>query len=64
MCHSLASAGRADVENFDVHRVSASFLSEIAKVAPALKVGLPDWAVGKSVGMDSIPESNEVLHGG
>src|SRR6266536_3541802 len=40
LCHSLSSAGRADVENFDVHRVAGLFLSEIAKVVPTMEVGL------------------------
>jgi glycosyltransferase involved in cell wall biosynthesis len=50
LCRSLASAGRADVENFDIHRVAALFLSEIAKAAPAIDVGL-------------VQDSSEVLHG-
>jgi len=41
LCRSLASAGRPHVENFDVHRVVELFLTEIAKVAPATKLGLP-----------------------
>ena len=35
LCHSLASAGWRDVENFDVQRVARAFSSEVAKVAPA-----------------------------
>jgi len=50
LCRSFASAGRADVENFDVHRVAGLFLSEIAKVVPTIDVGL-------------IQDSSEVLHG-
>ena len=62
LCRSLASAGRAQVENFDVHRVARSFLSEIAKVAPEVEVGLPVWAVKGCVGA-SIEDSSEVIHG-
>jgi hypothetical protein len=41
----VKAAGRAHVENFDVHRVAELFLMEIAKVAPATKLGLTDWVV-------------------
>ena len=63
ICRSLASAARADVESFDVHRVAGLFLSEIAKVAPARKVELPDRVVGESAGTDFIQDPSEVLHG-
>ena len=56
LCRSLASAGRADVENFDVHRVAARFLSEIAKVVPAIEVG-------ERVEAAFAQDSTEVLHG-
>ena len=36
--HSLASAGRRDVENFDVHRIAKVFLYEVAKVE-----GTSEW---------------------
>lgn len=45
LCRSLASAGRTDVQNFEVHRVAGLFLSEIAKVVPAVEVGSSDSAV-------------------
>ena len=34
---ALSSAGLRDVEQFEMHRVAARFLSEIAKVAPSLR---------------------------
>jgi len=49
LCRSLALAGLADVENFDVHRVARLFLSEIAKVIPATDAGSPDWAVNSAL---------------
>ena len=60
---SLASAARADVENFDVDRVARLFLSEIAKVVPAIEVGSPNWAVNGRVGAALIQDSSEILHG-
>jgi glycosyltransferase involved in cell wall biosynthesis len=63
LCRSLASAGRADVENFDIHRIAGLFLSEIAEVVPAINVGLPDWAEKRRVEAASIQDSSEVLHG-
>jgi len=36
LCSSLSSGGCQDVEQFDMHRVAALFLSEIAKVAPEM----------------------------
>ena len=41
----VKAASRAHVENFDVDRVAALFLTEIAKVAPATKLGLTDGVV-------------------
>jgi glycosyltransferase involved in cell wall biosynthesis len=35
---SLALAGLRDVEEFDMHRVAARFVREVAKVAPAVKI--------------------------
>ncbi len=35
---SLAARGRADVEEFDVDRVSRRFVSEVAKVAPGIRI--------------------------
>src|SRR5262249_1781707 len=58
LCLSLASAGRGDVENFDVHRVAGLFLSEISKVVPAMLVSSPDWAVPAP-----IQDSSDVYHG-
>src|SRR5262249_20255459 len=52
---TLASAGRAHVESFDVPRIARLFLSEIAKV-------MPDRLVD-SVGAASLSGSSEVLHG-
>jgi glycosyltransferase involved in cell wall biosynthesis len=49
LCRSLTSAGRVDVENFDVHRVARLFLSEIATVIPATDAGSPDWAVNSAL---------------
>ena len=57
LCRSLASAGSAEVENFDVRRVAWLFLSEISKVVPTMEVGLSYRPVA------SIPDSSEVLHG-
>lgn len=39
----LAVAGRRHVEQFDVHRVSVLFLSEVAKVAPQVAAGSRRW---------------------
>ncbi len=39
--HSLASAGRRDVEAYAMRRVAAQFLTEAAKVAPAVKLAEP-----------------------
>lgn len=63
LCRSLASAGRADVENFDVHRVAGLFLSEIAKVVSPIQGGVPDWAVDECPGTAPIQHSSEVFHG-
>ena len=35
--HALASAGLQDVEQFEMSRVAARFLSELAKIAPGLR---------------------------
>lgn len=35
---SLGSAGRLDVEQFEMNRIARTFLSEIAKIAPAIKI--------------------------
>ncbi len=35
--HALASAGLRDVEQFEMSRVAARFLSEVAKIAPGLR---------------------------
>ena len=35
---SLGAAGRQSVEQFDVARVAARFLSEVSKVAPRLEI--------------------------
>jgi len=35
---SLAAAGSRDVEQFGLHRVAARFVSEVAKIAPAVKI--------------------------
>ena len=35
---SLGSAGRLDVEQFDMNRIARTFLSEVAKIAPAIKI--------------------------
>jgi glycosyltransferase involved in cell wall biosynthesis len=63
LCRFLASASRADVENFDVHRVAGLFLSAIAKVVPSIQGGLPDWAVSAAVGTAPLQHPSEVLHG-
>ena len=42
LCHSLASAARRDVENYDVHRVARLFLSEVAKVVPGIAASVSD----------------------
>ncbi|MEX2262313.1 MAG: glycosyltransferase family 4 protein [Bryobacteraceae bacterium] len=39
LCSSLASAGRRDVEQFDVPGVAGLFLSEVAKVVPEMAAG-------------------------
>ena len=62
-CRSLASACRADVENFDVHRVAGLFLSEISKALPAIEAGPPIGAIDRCVGAASIQDSSEVFHG-
>ncbi len=36
LCRRLASAGLRDVEQFEMHRVAALFLKEVAKVAPGI----------------------------
>ena len=38
LCHSLASAGLLDVQQFETQRVARRFLSEIRKLVPALKI--------------------------
>jgi len=38
LCHSLGLAGCRDVERFEMRRVARSFLSEVAKIAPAIKI--------------------------
>ena len=38
LCHSLGSAGLRNVEQFEMHCVAARFLSEVAKVAPAMEL--------------------------
>lgn len=35
---SLAAAGLRDVEQFDMHRVAARFVREVAKIAPGVKI--------------------------
>jgi glycosyltransferase involved in cell wall biosynthesis len=57
LCRSLADAGRADVENFDAHRVAGLFLSEIAKVVPSVR---REYRIGAA----SMRDTSEVVHGG
>ena len=38
LCHSLSSAGFRDVEQFEMHRVAARFLSAVAKVVPGVEI--------------------------
>jgi glycosyltransferase involved in cell wall biosynthesis len=64
LCRSLASAGLADVENYDVHRVARLFLSEVAKVVPTMHMVSSDLAADECLGSASIQHSNEVLYGG
>jgi glycosyltransferase involved in cell wall biosynthesis len=47
LCNRLASAGRKDVEDFNVLRVARLFSSEVAKVVP----GMADWNYDRSVGI-------------
>jgi len=36
--HSLGSAGHLDVEKFEMNRIARNFLSEVAKIAPGIKI--------------------------
>lgn len=63
LCRTFASAGTADVENFDVHRVAGLFLSAIAKVVPSIRGSVPDRTLNEYAGTVPIQRSSEVLHG-
>jgi glycosyltransferase involved in cell wall biosynthesis len=38
LCRSLGTAGVRNVEQFEMQRVAARFLSEVSKVAPAIRM--------------------------
>jgi glycosyltransferase involved in cell wall biosynthesis len=61
LCKRLASAGRKDVEDFDVLRVARVFSLEVAKVLPGMAIGLSDWTDDRNGGIASIQQPREVL---
>jgi hypothetical protein len=38
LCHALSSAGRVDVEQYEMNRITRIFLLEVAKGAPAIRM--------------------------
>jgi glycosyltransferase involved in cell wall biosynthesis len=38
LCRSLSEAGLRDVEQFEMHRIAARFVEEVAKIVPAVKI--------------------------
>jgi glycosyltransferase involved in cell wall biosynthesis len=54
LCQSLSAAGCRDVERFAVNRIARRFLSEVAKIAPAIKT---------TEGCEACEQSGDGIHG-